>query len=74
LGAGHNNGFACKKFVDLDGEYESTYIFENLNAKPPHGIEITLRDYGDGHWTFNNLVGHSKDLAAKVLQITEALK
>lgn len=68
-----NNGFSCRKSADLGGEYEASYMFGDLNAKPPHGIEITLHDYGDGHWTYNNLVSHSENLAAKVRQITEAL-
>lgn len=43
-----NNGSSCRKEVDLGGTYESSYTFGNLDAKPPHGIDITLHDYGDG--------------------------
>jgi hypothetical protein len=68
-----NNGFSCRKEVDLGGAYESSYTFGNLSAKAPQGIDITLHDYGDGHWTLK-VVGHSEDLTAKTRQITEALR
>jgi hypothetical protein len=68
-----NSGFTCSPLPDAGSQYLAHYEFGNLKAKKPWGISLTLRDYGDGRWTYYP-IEYTGQFADKILVIENMLK